>query len=255
MTLVEDIVTVDGQPITLKRSRADGPALVLVHGASGMGATWAPLAPHLGWAAVVIVDLPGRGGSPGPACDTVDDAATWLAAVLDAAGVRDPIIAGHSYGGGIALTLGLTQPGKQRLALVSSSSRLKVAPPIFEMVEQTSPTSPLRFDFAFAADTDAATLAAYHAGAAGLPTESALADWTACDRFDVRDRLSDVTDPCLVIWGDQDALTPPKHQQKLVEALPDATGVQLEGVAHFLPWEAPTAFADALRAFADETAR
>jgi pimeloyl-ACP methyl ester carboxylesterase len=254
MTLKEQVVDVQGRHVTVQRAPGDGPSVILVHGASGTGATWAPVLAHLSWADVLVVDLPGRGGSPGPAASSVEEAAGWLGAVIDAAGVHDPIVVGHSYGGAIALTVALARPGRQRLALVGSGSKLKVAPPILELVKQTSPSSPLRFDFAFAPGTDDAILTAYHAGAAGLETASALNDWRACDTFDVRDRLGDVEDPCLVLWGAQDALTPPHRQRMLVDALPDAHAVELEGVAHFLPWEAPSAFADALRTFANDTA-
>ena len=54
--------------------------------------------------------------------------------------------------------------------------------------------------------------------------------------------------PTLVVVGDADRLTPPWHARRLAEALPQCVGlVEVPGVGHMTPVQAPDAVADAVR--------
>lgn len=88
-----------------------GPALVLVHGITESRRTWDPLLDDLaGDHTVVRVDLRGHGRSgTGQAYDPIRMAAD-VAAVVDAAGVADPIVVGHSLGGIVATAYAATRP-------------------------------------------------------------------------------------------------------------------------------------------------
>lgn len=82
------------------------PRLVLVHGFTQTGRSWAPLAPALaaGGLEVVAVDAPGHGGSSGVRADL------WGGAeMLGAAGGR-AIYAGYSMGARLCLHLALARP-------------------------------------------------------------------------------------------------------------------------------------------------
>jgi pimeloyl-ACP methyl ester carboxylesterase len=221
--------------------------LVLLHGASGHSATWEPVRPHLGRAEVVAPDLPGRGATPGPALDRVSALADWLAGWLADAGIEAPVVVGHSLGGAIGLQLALDHPDRVRaVALVSSAARLRVHPAILAAVAASTPEAPWRLDPGFGPDTPQAVIDDYAARSASVPPASALADWQACDAFDVRDRLGQVAVPVLVVHGSQDAFTPPRYQGPLAEALPVAVHVEIAGPGHMLPWEAPAALAEVL---------
>ncbi len=78
----------------------DGPNFVMVHGLGVSSAYFEPLAEQLADAGTVwLVDLPGYGASPKPDRDVpLRDHARTLGAVLDAAGIEDPILIGHSFG-------------------------------------------------------------------------------------------------------------------------------------------------------------
>ncbi|GAA2684482.1 MULTISPECIES: alpha/beta fold hydrolase [Actinosynnema] len=54
--------------------------------------------------------------------------------------------------------------------------------------------------------------------------------------------------PVLVVVGEHDALTPPEQARALAEEV-GGTCVELAGVGHLSPWEAPEAFADAVLAW------
>lgn len=227
-------------------------SLVLLHGASGHSATWAPLLPWLGWTALSTPDLPGRGAEPGPPRDTVAGLADWLAARLAAEARPAPVVLGHSLGGAVALQLALDHPeAVGALVLVSSASRLRVHPLILEAVRASTPAAPYRLDAAFGPGASQAVKDAYAQASAATPPEAALADWLACDAFDVRARLSEVRIPTLLVHGSEDALTPARFQALLADALPNAQRIELPGVGHMLPWEAPEALAATVRAWVE----
>jgi pimeloyl-ACP methyl ester carboxylesterase len=62
--------------------------------------------------------------------------------------------------------------------------------------------------------------------------------WTV----DIRHRLSNITCPTLLIHGDQDAIVPYEQGKRVLEYLPDAEFVTLEGIGHVPMWEDPAAF-------------
>ncbi|MCB9522598.1 MAG: alpha/beta fold hydrolase [Myxococcales bacterium] len=217
----------------------NAPRVLCLHGASGNAATWGPVLdawdPAL---AARAVDLPGRGATPKP--PLADVAALADAVLADLPPGPAPLLVGHSLGGAVALMAALRHPSRvTRIALVSSASRLRVAPTILQAAAQATPTTPLRLDFAFGPHTPPSVIARYHADAATTPPAASVADWQACDGFDVRARLGEVRARVLVAYGAADVLTPAKHQGPLTDALPRAQRAEHPTAGHMLPWEAP----------------
>jgi 3-oxoadipate enol-lactonase/4-carboxymuconolactone decarboxylase len=62
----------------------------------------------------------------------------------------------------------------------------------------------------------------------------------ALSRFDVRDRLGDVTVPVLAVGGSEDVATPPALLEEIAAGIPGTRLVVLDGVAHLPPAEAPS---------------
>jgi pimeloyl-ACP methyl ester carboxylesterase len=82
--------------------RGQGPPLLLVHGLGGVGRYWDPLVDRLTDAFdVIVVDLPGFGGSP-----ALRDLAVALGELLDDLDLDTVHVVGHSLGGGVAFELG-----------------------------------------------------------------------------------------------------------------------------------------------------
>lgn len=237
-------ITAAGRATQLRHLPGPGPTLLLLHGASGTGASWEAIAAHWSWADLWIPDLPGR-GVPAAGLDSVSSLAGWLSEVVAYTGAA--VVVGHSLGGAIGLQLSLDEPQALKgLVMVASSARLRVSPAILEAVAQSSEERPLDLGFAFGPGTDKGVIAAYRGQTMGVPAQAALADWRACDAFDVRARLAESQTPTLVAYGDADVLTPPKHQRGLVEALPEASELALAG-GHMLPWEQPLALSEGVR--------
>src|SRR5574337_242258 len=114
-------------------SPAGGPLLVLVHGAGGTHRHWPEEVRALPGRRVIALDLPGHGGSPGPAPGTVAGLARSVLGLLDALGVPGAVVAGHSMGGAVALTLALEAPARVAgLCLVGTGARLRVSPAVLQ---------------------------------------------------------------------------------------------------------------------------
>jgi len=112
-----------------------GPPLVLLHGFTGSGATWAPLRARLDERVTTIaIDLPGHGRSPAPAVngpraagdaaehDAFDALAAALVRVLDERRIATASWLGYSMGGRVALEVALRWPDRVASLLLESAS-------------------------------------------------------------------------------------------------------------------------------------
>jgi len=73
--------------------------------------------------------------------------------------------------------------------------------------------------------------------------------------FDVRDRLGEIAVPVLAVAGAHDAVCPPALLREVADGVQHGRYVELPGVAHLAPAEAPAAVADLIRAHCLEGAR
>ena len=69
----------------------------------------------------------------------------------------------------------------------------------------------------------------------------------ALAEFDLRDRLSEISAPVLAVAGSRDTATPTDSLRQLAEHVQDGRLVELEGVAHLAPAEAPEVVARLVR--------
>jgi pimeloyl-ACP methyl ester carboxylesterase len=73
-------------------------------------------------------------------------------------------------------------------------------------------------------------------------------------RVSARDRLYLAEEiPTLVVWGDRDRIIPVSHAHATHALIPGSRLEIVPGVGHFLPFEAPDAFLEALLGFVDGT--
>src|SRR4051812_25535970 len=106
------------------------PAIVFVHGAAFDHSVWqwqSRYLAHHGYS-VLAVDLPGHGRSPGPPRATIGHMADWIAALIEAAGLKSATVVGHSMGSLVALDTALRHPARvSRLALIGTSIPMAVS--------------------------------------------------------------------------------------------------------------------------------
>lgn len=112
------------RPVTAATDRT----LVLIHGWGFSRAIWEPVVAALGDLPVVLVELPGHGGCPnGERLADVHEAARVLRAQLPA-GIGEPVWAGWSLGGLVALAAAEQWQGPQRLVLICATPRFTAEP-------------------------------------------------------------------------------------------------------------------------------
>jgi pimeloyl-ACP methyl ester carboxylesterase len=118
-------VDVDGVPVRLMEA-GEGDPLLFLHGWGLTPRSYADGITRLTRAGVKVLApcLPGFGGSPGPGLRQVSlqTYAARIGRLLDVLGEEHPVfVAGHSFGGGVAIQLATDRPGRVRsLTLVNS---------------------------------------------------------------------------------------------------------------------------------------
>jgi pimeloyl-ACP methyl ester carboxylesterase len=228
-------------------------AIVFVHGSGDNSQVWQQVIDRLPDFSCVAVDLPGHGGlrqQPGPPTMSVADYAAWVEQELARRGVHEVCVAGHSLGGAIALHMALASPSLVRsLALIGTGARLRVAPQLLEAA-QTDPQAATEMlaELGFAPG-HAEQAASYLQQADSAPPGILWRDLAACNDFDIMPDLARITQPAIIITGEQDRLTPPKYALFLQEHLPRASLALIPDAGHCVPIEQPGAVAEALSAW------
>jgi pimeloyl-ACP methyl ester carboxylesterase len=228
------------------------PQLVLLHGAGGSSDDWPPELRSLPGRRVLAVDLPGHGAALGPAPRSIGSLAAAVEALLDASGVAQAAVAGHSMGGAVALSLALSRPERvAALVLVATGARLRVAPELLAAAASPDGLAVAAGRLADRSFGPAASAEARDARAramAALPAGVLHGDLAACDAFDVMDRLVELGVPTVVVCGTEDRLTPPRYASFLAERIAGARLVLVPGAGHLVMLEEPRAVAAAIAA-------
>ena len=111
------------------------PTVVFIHGVLNDHSVWILQSrwfAHHGWN-VLAIDLPGHCKSEGPAPASVEDAAQFVIALLDAAGIDKAALIGHSFGSLIALEAASRAPARvAHLALVGTAYPMAVSPALLD---------------------------------------------------------------------------------------------------------------------------
>jgi pimeloyl-ACP methyl ester carboxylesterase len=243
------VVQVGGQTLFYTVSGRGGPALILIHGAGGSHLHWPAALRRIPGATVYAVDLPGHGRSGGPGRERIEDYATDIIRFMDTVGVPRGVLVGHSMGGAIAQMTALMAPERVAgLVLVGTGARLRVAPALLDgILQDARGTLDLIAEWAWGPEADPTLVARGRQMMARVHPQVVWGDFAACDRFDVRERIGEITVPTLVITGSEDRMTPPKFGQWLAERIPGARFVLVEGAGHMVMLEKPDQVASAVR--------
>ncbi len=266
--------TVNGAPTYCytggKAFNATQPTVVFIHGVLNDHSVWILQSRYLANHGfnVLAVDLPGHGRSAGEAPSSVEEAADFVLALLDAAGVQQAALVGHSWGSLIALEAAARLKGRvSHLVLVGTAFPMKVSPALIE-ASLHDPEKALALVNVFSRSTLAAPPSALGPGTWVYGASLALGrrvlrsnlqvnvfhrGFVACDRYaNGENAMAAVTCPVLFVLGAQDQMTPPKSAQGLIKVA-QASGLAVQvvtlPVGHHQMTEAPDATLEALRDF------
>lgn len=239
------------------------PTIAFVHGALNDHSVWTLLAR---WAAhhgfgVLALDLPSHMRSAGPALKSVEAMADWLLAALDAAGVKQAALAGHSLGSLVALEAAARAPDRATRLLMFGTT---VPMPVTDALLGASRDAPhkaidmvVTYSFStLAAKPSYPGPGVWLRGSARGLMRQVLAhggdpllfhtDFAACNDYKGGLAAAErVHCPAHLILGAADQMTPPRSTREIAAAL-KATVHTVPG-GHFLMQECPEEVLAAMR--------
>ena len=223
---------------------ATKPTAILIHGVLCDHSVWALQSRYLanhGWN-VLAIDLPGHCRSEGPAPQSVEIAADFIAQLMDAAGLQKAALIGHSWGSLIALEAA-AQLGSRitHLALVGTAFPMKVSPALLDSAQNT-PDKAIAMINTFSRATlsppNGAGSWVFGAGmalgsrvlASNPDTNLLYTGFKACDSYTNGEQaIATVQCPVLFALGSQDQMTPPKAAQSLI-SVAKASGKKVQQI-------------------------
>jgi pimeloyl-ACP methyl ester carboxylesterase len=256
-------------------SDSGAPPVVLLHGLNNSYLSWSRVAPLLATdRRVLMPDLPGHGESERP---NAGYELAWHARVIarwiEAVGLENADVVGHSFGGGVAQMLLLECPQRiRRLVLVASGGlgkgvalllRLASLPHVVEHLGQPFMALGTRLALRGArqgvSQKDVEDLIRFNTQAgsarAFARTVRDVVSWRG-QRRNFLHRANEVQSlpPLLVLWGDRDALIPIRQGRAFAALLEGAVFDTFEGAGHYLHNEEPERFVRSVRGFLDDPA-
>jgi pimeloyl-ACP methyl ester carboxylesterase len=242
------------------------PTVVFLHGVLNDHSVWILQTrwfAHHGWN-VLAPDLPGHCRSEGEPPKSVEDAAAFVLALLDAAGVQKAALVGHSFGSLVALEAAARAPERvSHLALVGTAFPMKVSPALLENA-QHQPMKAIDMVNVYSHSLMAPPPSALgpgtwlYGGSRALMKRVLASNprvnvfhrgFAACDGYTGGEAaIGQVKCPILFVLGKADAMTPPKAAQSLQQKARDARTVLVDG-GHQMMTEAPDQVLFALRDF------
>jgi len=231
------------------------PQLVFLHGPGAGGCAEAFRYQLDHFSGSLAPTLPGHGS--GASCASVERYSEWARGWLWAQGqYRDLVLVGYTLGACIALQYGLDYPEEvSGLVLMTVAMRPKPRAPGSVDMRLRAADEPavyeqwitaMRESMRFVAPEVRERLIACHSH---VGPRSQHHDLMVIDQFDVRDRISTLTPPLLLIRGIDDPLAPEEYEREMHEAVPGSQYLTLREAGHFPMAEQPAAVNQAIAIF------
>ena len=228
---------------------ADKPVLVFLHGWRSEGKVWQEVITQLSDYTSYSLDLPGFGSSPAPKRTFhLGDYVAVVEGFIKKNSLANVIVIGHSFGGRIAIKLATTHPAYlQKIVLVDSAG-----------IRRSSTLRTLKQGIAkivkplfFLPGLQGVRRAIYiKLGAEDyLATPSLQQTFVHVVTEDLPPLLSQITQPTLLLWGEDDTDTPVRDARTMEQMVPSAKLVMLEGAGHFSFLDKPQEFVSTLKKF------
>ncbi len=236
------------------------PAVIFLHGAGFDRTAWRL---QTRWFAhhgrsVLAVDFPAHGWSEGPALTSVAAMADWTARLIEAAGLKQAALVGHSMGALVALDCAARHSDKVRaLGLCGVAAEMPVHPEMLDSAEAN--TLKVRELMTFWGIGNALHKGGMLSPGLWLRQESLAVlsgnepgvihtDLAACNAYkEAPARAAAVTCPTVLVLGDGDLMTPAAKAKPLAAAIAGSKTVVIPQCGHFMMVERPDETLEALR--------
>jgi pimeloyl-ACP methyl ester carboxylesterase len=245
-------------------SYGQGTPLVFLHPWTTNGGIWYYQAfPFAKTNQVVVVDHRGHGRSDKPQSGySIQEHATDVRAVLDAVGIQKAVLVGNSIGGMIAMQFALDNPDRVKgLLILSSGTGLGE-----NMPKEAAAAFKSNFEATFGALLEGAisakskrerpeileVMTGHATVATNFPKhvfDSSMADPNGVFGWNIKNRLSAIKAPTLVVAGEEDQATTVEANKVLADNIPGAKLAVIKDVGHFCQLEKPLEFSAMLQEF------
>jgi len=236
--------------------RGRGEAVVLLHGLFGQPENWRPILENLAnefhlFAPQLPLDRqPMRDSRSSPSIHQLTD---HVKSFFDAVGIERAVIGGNSLGGQVAIDFCLRYPEHAERLVITGSAGL------FERSLSGGSIPKVTRQFIREKACEVFYDPSYVTEELIDEVQAMLMDRTyvrflirvakAARDYNVKSELEKLKLPALIVWGQDDKITPPVVAQEFKEHLDHAQLVFLERCGHSPPIEQPEAFSRILREF------
>ena len=235
--------------------RGAGIPVVLVHGNTG-SSRWFERVMDVPGCRTIALDMPNFGHSgPLPHEPAIDRYADSVMAFLRALGIDRPVLAGHSLGGAVTISLAVRHPALFRgLILVDSAAPSGLVTPearhpVIESMRTNREVLAAALSAVVPTLEDRDFFAALVDDASLMAAPAWIGNARALSLFDYRGRCGAFTAPVLVVWGRKDVIVTEAMARETAQAFPNARLLLLEGVGHSVVAEDPPRFVGLLSDF------
>lgn len=237
------------------------PAVIFLHGAGFDHSIWALYSrwfSHHGFG-VLAPDLPGHGRSKGELIGSIAEMADWAIRLMDAAGISQARLVGHSMGSLIALDAAARYPDRvSGLSLIGVGAAMPVSEDLLNAAKTNDHAAidmVSIWGFGFSAGLGGSqSPGMWMMGGGRRILEQSdpgvlFNDLAACNAFkNALDLAAKVKVPTSLILGERDMMTPLKSGRQLAAAIANSSEVILPGAGHMMMTERPEEVLAALRA-------
>lgn len=231
-------VNIDGIKINYI-DKGQGEPILLLHGWGSCIPTWTPILKGFEGYRVIAPDLPGCGESEILKTDWgIDDYCDFVLKFMDAVGIANPILAGHSHGGRISIKLtaeGKVNPPKLILFDSAGIPAKKTFKKKFKIgcfkTAKWFLTLPIIKNFT----KEALDSLREYFGSADYKSAPEVMRKTLVRVIgvDLRDIMPNIKCPTLLIWGENDPDTPLSDAKQMEKLIPDSGLCVIKGADHF----------------------
>jgi pimeloyl-ACP methyl ester carboxylesterase len=270
-------VEIDGTPVNyVDIGEGELEPIVFVH---GLGGQWQNFLENIPRAAqerrVIALDLPGFGGTPNPAYKiSIPGYGRCVDALCEKLALGRVDIVGNSMGGFVAAEVAIQFPERIDQLILVSAAGITSANVAQRPVLTAGRVATAMVSYGAARHREVALrprsrhlalalVARYPAllradlayegffkGAGKPGFDDAL---RACLVYDFRDRLPEIRQPTLIVWGERDSIIPVKDAEVFERLIPDSRKVVMRDTGHIPMAERPSTFNDLMMDFLVET--
>ncbi len=232
-----------------------GQPLLFIHGNTG-SSRWFSRAMDISGYRSYALDLPNFGRSdPYPGVVDLSVYADWVLRFMDEVGLEEPVMVGHSLGGGVVQALALRHPDRAKALILIDSVSPKglVTPreryPFIELMKGNRAILAKTLRATVPTLKDEALFELLVDDAVRMAGDAWIGNAEALSNFDVSGLCAKYNKRVLVLWGRSDFIVTEEMARQTAQAYPGAELKILEGCGHSVIVEDPGRFKEILEAF------